>query len=29
MLQGLFGNATEVDAKDLKNDLVAILVGGE
>jgi hypothetical protein len=29
MLQGLFGNASEVDAKDLQRDLNAILVEGE
>jgi hypothetical protein len=29
MLQGLFGNASEVDAKSLQNDLNAILVEGE
>ena len=29
MLQGLFGNASEVDAKGLQRDLEAILVDGE
>jgi hypothetical protein len=29
MLQGLFGNASEVDAKDLQKDLDAILAEGE
>jgi hypothetical protein len=29
MLQGLFGNASEVDAKNLQGDLNAILVEGE
>jgi hypothetical protein len=29
MLQGLFGNASEVDAKDLQRDLNALLVEGE
>ena len=29
MLQGLFGNASEVDARDLQRDLNAILVEGE
>jgi hypothetical protein len=29
MLQGLFGNATEVEAKDIKRDLDALLFEGE
>jgi hypothetical protein len=29
MLQGLFGNATEVDVKELERDLAATLVEGE
>jgi len=29
MLQGLFGNAAEVDAKDVQRDLEALLVEGE
>lgn len=29
MLQGLFGNASEVEAKSLQKDLEAILVSGE
>lgn len=29
MLQGLFGNASEVDARNLERDLNAILVEGE
>ena len=29
MLQGLFGNATEVDAKGIQKDLDALLVDGE
>ena len=29
MLQGLFGNASEVDIKDLQKDLDALLVAGE
>lgn len=29
MFQGLFGNASEVDAKNLQKDLEAILVSGE
>ena len=29
MLQGLFGNASEVDVKDIQRDLDAILVDGE
>jgi hypothetical protein len=29
MLQGLFGNASEIDAKDLQKDLDAILADGE
>lgn len=29
MLQGLFGNAAEVDAKELRRDMEAILVEGE
>lgn len=29
MLQGLFGNATEVDARELKKDLDALLIEGE
>ncbi len=29
MLQGLFGNATEVDARELQKDLDALLVEGE
>ena len=29
MLQGLFGNASEVDARELQKDLDAVLVDGE
>lgn len=29
MLHGLFGNASEVEARGIQNDLNAILVGGE
>ena len=29
MLQGLFGNAAEVDAKDVQRDLDALLIDGE
>ena len=29
MLQGIFGNASEVDAKEIQRDLEAILVEGE
>lgn len=29
MLQGLFGNASEVDAKELQKDLDALLITGE
>lgn len=29
MLQGLFGNASEVDAKELEKDLAATLIEGE
>lgn len=29
MLHGLFGNANEIEVKDLQKDLAAILVEGE